>query len=161
MEKWNRRSLRGPGLPVTPDEEEDIVRMVQEGKSYIQIAQEIGRATQTVANVVKRRGILPFRPPPEAAHAARSDYAKERRIDLLNKAFAKAEEILDNYVYTPIQLQQWASAFGILVEKRRLEDGDATERSEVIDTSQAREQLRSKLTRLAQRRGAAGVAQSA
>ncbi len=62
------------------------------------------------------------------AHA----YDLERRIELSNKGFARLEDILED-VQTPDQMRSWANAFGILVDKRRLEEGQATMRVETLN----------------------------
>jgi hypothetical protein len=85
------------------------------------------------------------------------DYNLERRQALLNAAFAKAEELLEN-VDRPSQLMQWAIALGTLTDKRRLEDGEATSRSEVTNVDDPRARIAGKLVELAERRAAREVA---
>jgi hypothetical protein len=96
-----------------------------------------------------------------AATQAHIDYTQPARLALLNKAFAKAEYILDNAVERAGALSQWSIAFGILTDKRRLEDGEATSRAEVANVDDARTRLASRLDELSTRRAAREAAERA
>lgn len=76
-------------------------------------------------------------------------YDLERRIGLSNKAFMHLEEILDD-VQTADQMRSWANAFGILVDKRRLEEGQATMRVETLNGG-AKALLENKMKELAEK----------
>ena len=59
--------------------------------------------------------------------AASVDYKLERRLELSNKLFAKLETLLDGEL-GPAQLQPLVVAYAVLTDKRRLEEGEVTER---------------------------------
>ena len=91
------------------------------------------------------------------ALAAQRDYVQVERLALLNEGFEKARALLQK-ITTPQELQQWSVATGTLIDKRRLEDGEATSRSEVSNGDDARARLASRLDELAQRRATKSAA---
>lgn len=127
-----------------------ILAGLRDGKSQNAVAREVGCGPATVNRVAKANG-LEYSAPKKASEARR-DYAAAERIALLNKVFAQAEEMLPT-IKTPHKLQALVISLGILIDKRRLEDGDATERTEVYGAG-ARERLASRLDELAARRAA-------
>lgn len=137
-----------------------IIEALQAGESQKAVARRLGCGAATVNRVAKRNGLEPSTTTKmalsAAASAAASDYCLERRLALLNKVFAKAEELIDTAT-TPHRLQALAIAIGILTDKRRLEDGEVTARTEV-NGGEARERIASRLDELAARRRAEGAA---
>lgn len=141
-----------------------ILEGLQSGESQNAVARRLGCSVGTVNRVAKLNGlechsIVKMPPSQEAViaiSAAAADYCLERRLDLLNKVFAKAEAMIDTAT-TPHKLQALAIAIGILTDKRRLEDGEVTSRTE-IHGDDVRERLTSRLDELAARRRAAGAA---
>lgn len=140
----------GRPVQVSPEERERIIEALQAGRSQNEVARAFGRGPATI-NRIAAPLALEYSAP-KAALAARADYTLERRLDLLNAGFDKAVELLDG-IERPAELQQWATAFGILTDKRRLEDGDVTSRSEVTNGDDERTRVASKLDELAARRG--------
>lgn len=142
-----------------------ILEALAAGESQQSIARRLGCGVATVNRTAKRNAV-PFRSVPiqktparEAAAAveqAAASYCLERRIALLDKVFDKAAEMIDTAT-TPHKLQALAIAVGILIDKRRLEDGEVTARTEVASGS-ARDRLAHKLDELAARRREAGAA---
>lgn len=65
---------------------------------------------------------------------AQRDYAQAERLQLLNEGFDKAREIL-KAVTEPKDLQSWMIAVATAIDKRRLEDGEATNRNENHNTA--------------------------
>lgn len=128
-----------------------ILEALEAGESQNAIARRLGCSPGTVNRVARLNGVE-YSTPKNAA-AVRRDYAASERVALLNKVFARAEDMLAEAA-TPHRLQALVIALGILIDKRRLEDGDVTERTEVRDGG-ARERLASKLDELAARRRAA------
>ena len=55
-------------------------------------------------------------------------------LQLLNLGFEKARELLP-FIKSPQWLQAWSISLGILIDKRRLEDGEATSRTRPATTS--------------------------
>ena len=62
----------------------------------------------------------------EAANQARTTYAREKRLQSIDKAFGKLDGLLDA-VKDAGDFQKLCTALGILIDKRRLEDGESTE----------------------------------
>jgi hypothetical protein len=80
------------------------------------------------------------------------------RLDFLNRLFTKAETMLSD-CRTPRQLQTLVTATAILIDKRRLEDGEATGRMEVSNPGEeARERIARRIDELAARRREKGAA---
>jgi hypothetical protein len=77
------------------------------------------------------------------------EYNSKRRTRLIDKGLKRAEEILDETVNTPQDLRDWSVAVLNLGNLRRLEEGEAINRVEVIDN---RRTLEDKLAELAQSR---------
>ena len=135
-----------------------IVEALQSGESQNATARRLGCSVGTVNRIAKLNGLecystIKGQAPPQTVRAisgAAEDYALEPRILLLNKMFNKAEELVER-VATPHQLQALAIAMGILTDKRRLEDGEVTARTEV-NGGDARERIASRLDELASRR---------
>jgi hypothetical protein len=141
-----------------------IVEALRTGESQNAVARRLGCGLATVNRVAKRNGlechtVVKGKAPPQtviAISGAAEDYALERRLLLLNKIFSKAEQMVET-VRTPHQLQALAISIGILTDKRRLEDGEVTSRTELYGDD-IRERLASRLDELAARRRPAGSA---
>lgn len=131
-----------------------ILKALRDGESQNAVARRLKCSPSTVNSVAKANG-LEYSAPKKAGQA-RKDYAAAERLDLLNQAFAKAEEMLPT-LKTAGWLQSWTIALGILIDKRRLEDGEATQRMEVHGDG-ARARIARRLDELAARRAAKGVA---
>ena len=141
-----------------------IVEALRSGESQNAVARRLGCSPSTVNRIAKANGLEcqtewhspAKRPlPPEAARAA-ADYCLARRIALLNKVFDKADALIEQ-ASSPHKLQALAIALGILIDKRRLEDGEVTARTEV-NGGDARERIARRLDELASRRAAKGAA---
>lgn len=137
-----------------------IVQALSRGEAQKAIARRLGCSPGTVNRLAKLNGLEPGSAKNQAAmievENLIADYTLERRVALLNKMFAKAEELVDTAT-TPHKLQALAIATGILTDKRRLEDGEATARTEV-NGGDARERIARRLDELAERRAAKGAA---
>ena len=134
-----------------------ILEALKAGESQNAVARRLGCGLATVNRVAKRNGLgshTAYTPPKTLSAevaAAAADYCLERRMALLNKVFDKAEELIAQAT-SPHKLQALAIAVGILIDKRRLEDGEVTARTEV-NGGGARERLTRSLDELATRRG--------
>ena len=131
-----------------------IVEALKAGESQNATARRLGCSVGTVNRIAQslrvpegsfQKGTLP-----DSVAQVAEDYSLERRLALLNKMFNKAEELIEQAT-TPHKLQALAIAMGILTDKRRLEDGEVTARTEVSG-GDARERIASKLDELATRR---------
>lgn len=114
---------------VGPAERKRIVAALHAGKTPYRVAKESGRSRPTVSKIAREAGIDINVNATKKAAAAKRDYGQAERLGLLNEAFDKARELLQT-VNTPHKLQAWMVAVGIAVDKRRLEDGEATSRGE-------------------------------
>lgn len=113
--------------------------------TYRKIAMRHGVSIKEVRHIAQEEGLE--REEPQGP----STYNKEARIELLDAAFARLSDMLQ-VVDTPREMQQITSALSTLIDKRRLEDGEATERHEHGLTDEARATLATKLEGVAESR---------
>jgi transposase-like protein len=109
-----------------------ILEALRTGKSYRRIARRHSTGVNQVRRIAKEAGLTHSPGDRRSrqtakATAARSAYARERRVLLLDEALAKAEALLPD-VDNVYDLDHLISAVAKLIEKRRLEDGKATTR---------------------------------
>ncbi len=114
---------------LTDSERRRIEALLSEGLSVGAAARETGRHKSTVSRVGKAAGIEGNVAATKKANEARGSYAEARRLEIIGKAFDKAEDLLVG-IDEAGDLQKWSVAFGTLVDKARLETGEATDRSE-------------------------------
>jgi transcriptional regulator with XRE-family HTH domain len=137
-----------------------IIEALKAGESQNAVARRLGCSVGTVNRVAKLNGLECHSAKNQAAEAvvsaALADYSLERRMALLNKVFAQAESMVETAI-TPHKLQALCISLGILIDKRRLEDGEVTARTEV-NGGDARERIARRLDELAARRSAKGAA---
>lgn len=126
-----------------------IVADLRAGKSQYRIAKDHGVSQGTVSKIAKAEGISGIYSAPKNAAAARITYDLERRLALSDKFFEHLEAALDGH---PGNVKDWAIAYAVLVDKRRLEEGKATERHEFTDSD--REYVTGRVDELAARRRA-------
>lgn len=113
---------------LTDEEREAIAADLAAGTSAGRVARARGRSISTVLKVARERGIALDQSRTQKAVAARADFDRTARLELLNEGVATARRLLRG-ITAPHHLQQWSVAVGILIDKRRLEDGQATSRS--------------------------------
>lgn len=114
---------------VTEAERKRIADELRSGKTPYRVAKDAGRSRTTVCKIAGDLGIELDVQRVKKASEARRDYAQAERLILLNEGFDKAREILAN-VGLADDLKDWAVAVGTLIDKRRLEDGEVTDRHE-------------------------------
>ncbi len=114
---------------LTDKERERIVAYLKEGKSHNWIAGQVKRSQATVSAIASKNGIKPVKHSPKNANQARRDYAKAERLALLNLGFDKAEDLLKN-IQEAKELQAWMIAVATAIDKRRVEDGQVSDRTE-------------------------------
>jgi hypothetical protein len=144
--------------PFTPEEADQVRRLlVDDGRSMTATAKAMKRSVamirafadaegiDTVANALKRR-----------TTAARA-YAQTERLNTLNEAFEKVREAVERIrvdeVSQPRDIQSLMVALGILIDKRRLEEGEATTRTESVTKDLSRK-IEATVDELAKRRTA-------
>lgn len=115
--------------PVTDEERSRIVALLKEDKSQGATAREVGRHVSTVNRIAKAEGIESNVAEPKKATSMRLAYSEERRLELIGKGFEKADTLLAA-LQDAGEFQKWTVALGTLVDKARLESGEATSRDE-------------------------------
>lgn len=108
---------------VTADEREKIIAALKSGKSQTAVAKECGRSPDTVGRIARSLDIVYTAP--QKANDARVWFAKQERIALNAEMFARVRELMSGDI-KPRDMKDLAIAYGILVEKRRLEEGEST-----------------------------------
>lgn len=83
-----------------------------------------------------------------AASRARAEYGADRRRELSDLLFSRCEEVASDTRDSGV-LKDLATVFGILTDKRRLEEGKATERTESLDQRAAVDRARQSLHSIA------------
>ena len=115
---------------LTSEEREQIVSYLKDGKSQNWTAKKVKRSPGTVGNVARAEGIPALDiQTPKKANEARSAFAEERRLTIIGKGFDKADELLSR-IKDAGEFQKWTVGLGTLVDKARLEMGEATSRNE-------------------------------
>ncbi len=117
---------------VTDKERARIVAFLRDGQTQGWTAKEVGRDKSTVSRVAKAEGIDSNVAATKKATDARRDYTLAERLLLLNEGFDKARDLLPT-IKEPKDLQAWMIALATGIDKRRLEDGQATDRTESVD----------------------------
>ena len=135
---------------LTDKERKKIIRLLKENKSHGEIAKEVKRSKDTIRRIANQTGLNRSNGAVKKAGQARRDYALAERVSLLNELFDKARAMLP-HVEDAKELQALTIAIATAIDKRRLEDGEATNRSETVD-SERRQKMRESLDEVAQRR---------
>lgn len=138
---------------IAPDVRARIVTLLGQGTGCNETARIVGCNAATVSRIAAAEGIDQQRCRTQKATMARQDYDQARRVALLNTLFDKAVALAPD-VDTPSQLQSLSLAVAVLIDKRRLEDGEATARTETNDAGAARERIARRLDELSARRDA-------
>lgn len=146
-----------PPLGIPEETKQGIREMVAAGHSHRDVAKAIGVSISTVAKFASDLVPDRERSRTQNANEARSqlaavkrDFDHAARIELLNEFTEKIRDILER-VNDPRDLKDLAVALAVTIDKRRLEDGDATSRTETI-ASGARDRLAHRIDELAARR---------
>lgn len=130
---------------LTEAERQRIAALLADGKSQGAVSRELGRSRAVVNKIARESGVtntVTNVRDTKKATEARSAYAEERRLELIGRGFDKADELLAK-ITDAGELQKWTVALGTMVDKARLETGEATNRSEskhqhrTLDLSQA------------------------
>jgi hypothetical protein len=117
------------GLP--EETKQGIREMVAQGTPQREVARAFGVNVSTISRVASDVADVAQRCKTEnatAAHTAlevaRSRWGAAERIELINKGFDKLNDMTDTLVFAR-DAKDWATATGILIDKRRLEDGES------------------------------------
>lgn len=137
--------------PVTESERERIVTLLRSGRSQTSVAKELARGSATINRIAKAEG-LEYTAPKNAVEAKRT-FDQTRRLEVIDELVAKARSLVPS-VDDPQKLTQLITGVAILIDKRRLEDGEATSRTETRTDGDTRERLIGRLDELANKRAA-------
>ena len=127
---------------VTDEERARIVDSLRGGKmSQAKIAKEFGRGVATISRIANSEGIDTERSATEKATKTRERYDEAERREVLNAGFDKARVLLDQ-LEDAAEFQKWTVGVGTLLDKIRLDSGEATGRLETTryDGNSDREQ---------------------
>ena len=138
--------------PVNPDERQRIIAALEGGATQHATAQRFKRSKRTVNEIAKAAGVTDGKrfAATEKAAAARRDYALAERLELLSEALDKARSLITG-IAKPAEMWQLSTALKTLIETRRLEEGEATSRTE-SQVTDVRQRLEDRLDELAARR---------
>jgi len=129
-----------------------IVESLLAGNSINRVGRLFGVDKMVVQHMAKAYNIDTVALASTRRHEAHIDYCQIERLRVINLAFERIELMLDDDNLTARDLKDLTVAMGISIDKRRLEDGEATERAEISDLSGARVAVRDKLLEIAERR---------
>jgi hypothetical protein len=135
---------------LTDQERQKIIRYLGDGKSQNWIGKQMKRSPDTVGRIAREEGIQSDNRIPKKAIEAAKVYNEERRLSLIGGGFDKAEYLLEK-IEDAGEFQKWTVAMGTLIDKVRLETGEATARTESVDPER-RKRLKQNLDELAARR---------
>lgn len=115
---------------VSNDKRARIQTLLLEGRSHGAIAKEVGVSHTTVGNFAKEKSIKPAHAAPQVALAAKKEYDAAGRAALSNELFDRIRALVADPNTRARDIKDLALAFGICTDKRRLEEGESTSRSE-------------------------------
>jgi hypothetical protein len=142
------------GAPQYIDPESDryhaILRDLQAGDSYWAVSKRWGICRNTARRIAHRHGITRNDPKVYAASEARRNYTHAERVRLTDLALERLENLLAD-VQDTRDLQHLCNALAVLIHKRRLMDGEVTQRTEIVRDDSARKSMVAKLDALAAR----------
>jgi transposase len=115
-----------------PEETKQAIReLVADGISNREVARQLGVGAATVSRIASdltpeadRSRMRKVAAAGAALEKARSRWDAAARIELLNKGFDALDRLAGN-LRTVKAAKDWATATGILIDKRRLEDGES------------------------------------
>jgi hypothetical protein len=129
-----------------------VLESLLAGNSMMRVGRLYGIDTMTVSRIAQENNLDTVALASTRRHEARRDYSQIERLRVINLAFERIEDMLDDDALTARDLKDLTIAMGISIDKRRLEDGQATERTEISDLTGARNAVRNKLLEIAERR---------
>jgi hypothetical protein len=137
---------------LTDNVKQRICDSLREGLSIFRCARVFGVGVATVSKIAADNKIDVCELHAQRAQQARRDYCQAERLRVINLAFERVEELLDE-VETPRDLKDTTVAMAICIDKRRLEDGETTQNVGVTnEVETARSAVRNKLLEMAEKR---------
>ena len=136
---------------IKDEQRKAIAQALREGIKPVDLAKEYDVSKNTIFTIAKENQIDMLQEATKKAKAVQSVYDKAKRGQLLDKFFDKIDDQLDKDLDAN-DLRNLSIAIGTVIDKRRLEDGEATQRTEV-SSNDARERFVRRIDQLAERRG--------
>jgi hypothetical protein len=133
-----------------------VLADLEGGLSCRQVGRKHGCSHQTVGRIAREMDHSVDRSATERATRLRRDYAQAERLSVINEAFEAVRRAIPKVAWNETNPRDLVVALGILIDKRRLEDGEATSRGETVtveDRRQARAEVERVIDELAERRG--------
>jgi transposase len=143
--------------PMSEEEQAAICAFILDGHSMAKASEMFGRSPASVQKALRTQNVVSMHPTPEASRAAVADYTAQRRRILYNKILDRVEMIVDHEEPQAKDMKDLAIAVGITVDKRRLDDGEATQRSEAGSIGESRQKLQDKLDSILRNRTASAA----
>jgi hypothetical protein len=110
--------------PLSSQEKGTIREMLDQNHSHNQIAKVMGRSQSTISDFARREGYSPLpERTPTVANAARKEFGKAERMELISLAFMRGEALLNKPDLTPREYKEVMTGIAIGVDKARLEEG--------------------------------------
>ena len=110
---------------LTHEEKALIRELLEDEQSHNSIAKRLSRAQSTISEFAKREGFSPLpERTPRLANQARKDFARAERLELLNRAFEIAADMLEGGGLSARDFKELMTAVAIGIDKRRLEEGE-------------------------------------
>jgi len=131
---------------ITGAERAAILADLRAGLGVNATARKHGRSAAAVSGIGAQEGVDLDRSRTLKAAQARRDYAQPERLALLNEAFDALRAAIPRIDWGSANPRDLLIGLGILIDKRRLEDGEATSRGETM-TVEARREARAEVER--------------
>lgn len=114
---------------IPDDERREIAAAVRAGGRRNEVARRFNRSPGSVSKIAAAEGIEFDRSQTKKATAAARYDSQAARMQIIDEGFEKARTILRS-INEPRDFQAWTVGLGTLVDKARLETGEATHRGE-------------------------------
>ena len=113
-------------LKLTPEKRAEAIEMLKDGASRGAAARHVGVSTSVISRMAKAEGI-PVIPANLKMIEDAHDFNKAERRKVFNFAFQRGLELLEDPKLDSRAYREILTGLAIMTDKRRLEDGEATQ----------------------------------
>lgn len=151
-----------PPLAVPAETRAEIARDIATGESQAVIAKRHGVSRTAVVAIAEEAGVTEAgrQAVRERVAKAHADYNLVKRLDIINMTFAELEKLVPKISAIDLtkasDVQAVITALAILIDKRRLEEGEATSRAEHVSPDSRRNSILAELDKIEKRRQESG-----
>lgn len=138
---------------ISDAKQREVVALLRSGLSSNQAARTAGISQPSASRIARANGISLNQIRTEKAREALLDFDVTERLKLSNEMLAKARAMLAS-IDKPSELQSLAMTLAILTDKRRLEEGQVTDRLEHRDARAELDESKQLLKLVSDRRAA-------